>query len=375
MQSYLAKKFSILTLACLVLIGCEVNDGVGVEQKLIDIAKLDKTTQNLYKQLQEKDITKLKELQKESDAGNSDASKILGLIYLQGKYTKKNIELAIEKFKESANSGDKEAAKILYDIYNSKKYKETHQREAEEYGEIAGLIKIKNYSSQKTIEKIKENISKNKWENFEERSERLTGFGSSVAINKKGYFVTNRHVVEGCRRVVIRYNNMLGRAVSIAIGSDADVALIKVNGSTPAYLQFMTKKPELGEKIYVGGYPLVEKLGADLKMTDGIVSGESSDKQSFIQITASISSGNSGGPVVDEKNRIVGIATGSLTNRNSNNTIVGHGINFATHNEAIIKFLNTNNITYDTQEKGSILSSREVAEFLKLATALVICLE
>ena len=94
----------------------------------------------------------------------------------------------------------------------------------------------------------------------------------------------------------------------------------------------------------------------------------------MIQITASISSGNSGGPVVDEKNRIVAIATGAFSGRGGN-TVIGHGINFATHSEAILKFLRENQIAYETKDKGHSVTSREVAEFLKISTGLVVCIE
>ena len=365
-----------IALAMLLLHACELKESTTkTDQPLIKVSNLSPEIQGIYKRIQENNKQKIKDLQQKSDNGDLDASKLLGLIHLEGKYVKRDIAYAIEELKKSANTGDKEAALLLYKIFTSKNYKETHQDEAQEYGVIAGILKGDNYSTAKTLNRLKEEIKRIKWEEYvDKKNERPNGFGSAVAINKKGYFLTNRHVVEGCRKVVVRYNNMFGRVTSVSLGQDADVAVLKVDGLTPAYLQFVSKKTGLGEKIYVGGYPLIEKLGADLKMTDGLVSGVSSENSTMIQITASISSGNSGGPVVDESNRIVAIATGALSVRGVN-TVVGHGINFATHSEAILNFLRTNQIAYETKDKGNAISSREVAEFLKISTGLVVCIE
>ncbi len=366
-----------LSLLLLILYGCDFKmEGAKENKPLIEHTALSKEIQEIYKKIQENNKQKLTELQQKSDTGNIDASKIVGLIYLEGKYAKKDISRAIEEFKKAADSGDKEAASILYRIYTSKKYKETHSAEAQEYGEIAGIFPAKKISNSNIIGKLKKEIEKNQWEEFKiNNNERVSGTGSAVAINRVGYFLTNRHVVDDCRRVVVRYNNMFGRAISVSMGQDADVAVIKINGVTPAYQQFVRSKAGLGEKIYVGGYPLTDILGSDLKITDGLISGISSKRPNMIQITASISSGNSGGPVVDEKNRIVAIATSGIAGGSYKDGEVGHGINFATHSEAILKFLQTNQIPYETKESTTSISSRDVAEFLKISTGLVICIE
>jgi S1-C subfamily serine protease len=361
-------------LALLFLQGCELTAvTTKQDQPLVNLSSLNPEIQRLYRRINENSKETIRELRLKSDSGDSDASKLLGLIYLEGKYVKRDVSLGIQEFKRSASGGDKEAALILYKIFTTKKYIESHQSEAQEYGEIAGILQQKDYPASKTIARLKAEIEKNKWEDFtEKKGERASAFGSAVAINRNGDFLTNRHVVDGCRKVVVRYNNMLARVTAVSLGQEADVAVVKVAGITPAYLRFVNKKTDLGEKIYVGGYPLIDRLGADLKITDGLVSGISAKRPTMIQITASISSGNSGGPVVDEWNRIVAIATAGLRGSEAD---LGHGINFATHSEAILKFLRTNQVAYETREKSGAISSRDVAEFLKISTGLVVCIE
>ena len=120
---------------------------------------------------------------------------------------------------------------------------------------------------------------------------------------------------------------------------------------------------------------MVSQLGADLKITDGLISGAQPKDATLIQISASVSSGNSGGPVVDEKNRLMGIATMGMISGRASDGVRGHGINFATHSEVIVEFLSRNGITFDRKITGEEYSSKELADFMKLSTGLIICLE
>jgi S1-C subfamily serine protease len=74
-------------------------------------------------------------------------------------------------------------------------------------------------------------------------------------------------------------------------------------------------KEELGNRIYVIGYPLSDILGAEVRITDGIISaknGIDSNPTNF-QMSASIQPGNSGGPVLNEKFEVIGITSSKLS--------------------------------------------------------------
>ena len=156
-----------------------------------------------------------------------------------------------------------------------------------------------------------------------ERGERLrtTGAGSGVIISADGEVMTNWHVVDHAVEVRALLND--GRAFPVEIiGSDkdADLALARLKlpaGATVTPLEIATDDDTLQEGDFV--MALGAPWGLNRSVSFGIVSCArrylpgSSEYNTWIQTDASISPGNSGGPLVDTRGRIVGINTlGSL---------------------------------------------------------------
>ncbi len=146
--------------------------------------------------------------------------------------------------------------------------------------------------------------------------------GSGVVINNKGYVVTNYHVLEGCERLEIIHNNEVIQYVDIiGIDVEKDILILKIDAKYfPLVKIGNMQKVNIGERIYAIGNP----LGLENTISEGIVSGLRNDEttgRNFIQITASISPGSSGGAVVNEKGELIGISTLTLNE--------GQNINFA----------------------------------------------
>jgi S1-C subfamily serine protease len=151
------------------------------------------------------------------------------------------------------------------------------------------------------------------------------GSGSGVIISPDGYIVTNNHVVEGFQRLEVIYQD--GSTVEAElVGADpfADVAVIKVSGSIPAYAEFGNSDAlSPGETVIAIGSPLGDFRNT---VTVGVVSatGRSLDTsanyqmEGLIQTDAAINRGNSGGPLVNLAGQVVGI-----------NTLVVRGNSFA----------------------------------------------
>ena len=132
-------------------------------------------------------------------------------------------------------------------------------------------------------------------------------------------FITNYHVIEGARKVMIRTAD--DRNISVEIDSRnkaADLALLKAGndvGLKP--LRFAASLPKVGTKIIVVGNP----LGLTGTASDGIVSAIRSGDEEYVQITAPISRGSSGSPVLDLDGDVIGVATMVLEG--------GQNLNFA----------------------------------------------
>jgi serine protease Do len=143
------------------------------------------------------------------------------------------------------------------------------------------------------------------------------GLGSGVIISSDGYIVTNNHVVDGAKEVMVTLSD--GRELQArVVGRDpqTDVAVIKVQAKDlPAVTFAPSHDVEVGDRVLAIGNP----FGIGETVTTGIVSatgrraGLGLKYEDFIQTDAAINPGNSGGALVDVEGRLVGINTAILS--------------------------------------------------------------
>jgi S1-C subfamily serine protease len=144
------------------------------------------------------------------------------------------------------------------------------------------------------------------------------GLGSGVIIDRRGYMVTNNHVVEGARRLeVVLYNGTKLPAQLVGTDPADDLAVVKITppkaGLTVATLGDSSKS-QVGQEVLAIGNP----LGITQTVTNGIISAVGrnvSEEQNgatipnAIQTDAPINPGNSGGALVDLQGHVIGIPT------------------------------------------------------------------
>lgn len=146
--------------------------------------------------------------------------------------------------------------------------------------------------------------------------------GSGFAINN-GYIVTNYHVVEKAKNILVygvkgQTNNCF-QADVVATDKSSDLAIIKISdehftgfGTIPYAVRNRTL--DVGEDVWVLGYPLTQYLGNEIKLTNGLISSKSGfqgDVTTY-QISAPVQPGNSGGPLFDSRGDIVGIVNAGV---------------------------------------------------------------
>jgi hypothetical protein len=140
------------------------------------------------------------------------------------------------------------------------------------------------------------------------------GHGSGVYISKDGYILTNAHVVNGSRQVIVIQDDEELEATVIRIEPIRDIALLKTRKkSNFTESKLAVTKPGVGDTIYAIGTPLSEELSHTV--TSGIISAmRETDGLSFYQTDASINKGNSGGPIYNEFGELIAISvSGMLT--------------------------------------------------------------
>jgi len=154
------------------------------------------------------------------------------------------------------------------------------------------------------------------------------GQGSGFFINGTGHVITNRHVVNGGIRGEVKTAEGNVYSVSRVIAEDKEGDLIRLSvdlgKATAKPLRVNRSRLEVGERVLVIGSP----LGLEQTVSEGIVSAIRGSGR-LIQITAPISPGSSGSPVVNVKGEVIGIATLQFRE--------GQNLNFAISAERIFR--------------------------------------
>jgi S1-C subfamily serine protease len=176
--------------------------------------------------------------------------------------------------------------------------------------------------------------------NSSAREMRSGGSGSGFIVSHLGHVLTNAHVVLSCDTIRV---GRLRDGHLIALDSRGDLALLQVSQSkNDKVARFASTSIALGEDVVVFGYPLRPILGDYLNMSTGIVSslaGFGGDPR-YIQISAVVRPGNSGGPVIDLKGRVVGVATSILNmSKAGRQREVVQPVTFVIRRESIVRFL------------------------------------
>ena len=138
---------------------------------------------------------------------------------------------------------------------------------------------------------------------------RVKGGGTGFAL-KKGYIVTNYHVVKGMDWIDIYMDE--GKMTGTIAWTDKknDIAVLRTGFDTRELpYGVYTRSMSTGDKVYALGYPLTTTMGKNVKLTDGIVNSLSGfeDDETMYQISAPVQPGNSGGPLFNSKGAITGI--------------------------------------------------------------------
>lgn len=123
------------------------------------------------------------------------------------------------------------------------------------------------------------------------------------------------HVVADAQRVNVSLANQQYVGKVIDVDFDQDLALLRIpaTGLTPVSLAD-SDGVQQAQDVHAVGFPMADVLGKDVKVTRGTVSGTLEDeRRKRFQIDAAVNPGNSGGPVLDQRGRAIGVASAKLS--------------------------------------------------------------
>lgn len=170
--------------------------------------------------------------------------------------------------------------------------------------------------------------------------------GSGFFISQNGDIITNYHVLQGASSAEVKTSDGKTYPTTYIVAEDEQSDIIRLSVDIPSKyvhsLSLSATVPEVGERILVYGSP----LGLEKTVSDGIVSAirEVPGYGKLIQITAPISPGSSGSPVLNMKGEVIGIATFQF--------IEGQNLNFAIPSERIA--------TLDLMEEEKTFTTEEL---------------
>ncbi len=153
----------------------------------------------------------------------------------------------------------------------------------------------------------------------------FTGSGTGFAISSEGYIVTNYHVIDSAKQIIVQQSKIgiqkQFNAEIILTDKDNDLAIIQIKDSNFDSLgnipfTFKENISQMGSKVYTLGYPLISSMGESVKLTDGLISsktGFQGDISSY-QISVPVQPGNSGGPLFDYKGNLIGVVNAKHQN-------------------------------------------------------------
>lgn len=205
----------------------------------------------------------------------------------------------------------------------------------------------------------------------------ISGTGFVIGIN--GEVLTNAHLVNTCSDITVRMNtNAVRHAKVAAISVADDLAVLETNAKSSAVASFRPGNAiRPGDTVVALGYPLTGFRSFQAVASDGIVNAltGSGDDPRYLQISAPVQPGSSGGPLLDLRSDVVGVVSAKLDAPKVFNVKgdIPQNVNFAIKSNAAIEFLNQHRIDYFLRHDERTKSPADVAQEGRRFTVYIEC--
>lgn len=197
-----------------------------------------------------------------------------------------------------------------------------------------------------------------------EMVQRAEWSGTGFAIYD-GYIATNYHVANGAKTIRVRGidGDMKKSYKGFVVAKDKehDLAIIRIadkdfDGFGEIPYAIGKAVVDVGDDIFVLGYPMTDTMGEEIKLTDGVISSSSGYKgnESMYQISAAVQPGNSGGPLFNEDGSVIGIVCAKHADAENANYAIKVSYLYSLINSAKLEI----DISNNNHEKSKKLSEK-----------------
>jgi serine protease Do len=200
--------------------------------------------------------------------------------------------------------------------------------------------------------------------------------GTAFFVSKEGKALTNAHVVEGCRQISVNTEGQSSAAKILAMDERNDLALLATD-LHPTQTANWRLQVRQGEDIVVYGFPLTGVLASGGNVATGNVTALAglADDSRFLQISAHVQPGNSGGPLLDRTGTLVGVVVAKLNALEiaSATGDIPQNVNFAIKASVATSFLDAQRVAHVESAGAGALSTPDIAQRGKSFTVQVVC--
>lgn len=203
--------------------------------------------------------------------------------------------------------------------------------------------------------------------------------GTGIVLGRDGHVLTNQHVVDGCTNFsVFGAGRAEFKASRVAGDPRNDLAVLKAETTFATVAKIRAGAPlQSGESLVVAGFPLSGLLASEPNVGFGYVSATSGlrDDASTFQFSAPVHRGNSGGPILDQHGRLIGVVTSKLNviKTAAATGDIAQNISFGVKSEVIRLFLTAQSVGFTTASPGASLDNVALAAAAKDVVVQVLC--
>jgi S1-C subfamily serine protease len=202
--------------------------------------------------------------------------------------------------------------------------------------------------------------------------------GSAFVVAPGTYLVSSSHVVAACSTVTTSVEGRVVEVFVVHTDPENDIALLKANLVASRVAEFANEgRPRVGSSVVAVGFPLRGLLATHSSVTVGVVSnlsGPGNDGR-LLQISAPVQPGSSGGPLIDEYGRVVGVVTAQLDALKiaAATGTLPQNVNFALKQSVVTDLLDNTGTRYRKKAAASRLSTSEMSEIGREITFPIDC--
>jgi S1-C subfamily serine protease len=204
----------------------------------------------------------------------------------------------------------------------------------------------------------------------------LASTGTGFFVTRMGHLLTNHHVIQDCAVLRVALPETTLTANVHATHPENDLAVIRADIQPRAIASLRRTPPQLGEDVLAAGYPLRNLLGS-INVTTGTVSSMSGimGDARYLQMTAPVQLGSSGGPVLDPSGAIIGMVVAKLDAMAVARATgdIPQNVNFAIKSAVALRFLETQNLPFQEAPQRESPGRVRLAEEVQQYTFLVEC--